>query len=143
MEYSALSISQYVIEHEWDNNRAVNNLRLQKLLYFIQGYFYICYGEKCFHDKIEAWNFGPVVPIVYYQYSIYGSCIISKKEIYPTNEITDKHKKAIDFILDKCSVFSNTELREISQNQKPWIDAYAFSFNREISERKMKEYFTS
>lgn len=53
----------------------ISNLKLQKLLYFVQAYFlaFTENGTPCFKEKIEAWQFGPVVPNVYYYFCSYGA----------------------------------------------------------------------
>ena len=50
----------------------MTNLRLQKLLYFAQGWHLARYGKPLFDDDIEAWQYGPVVPSVYNAYKQYG-----------------------------------------------------------------------
>ena len=51
----------------------MTNLRLQKLLYFAQGWHLARYGKPLFDDDIEAWQYGPVVPSVYNAYKQYGT----------------------------------------------------------------------
>lgn len=69
--YSVLDVARYVIAR---SNRAgaISNLKLQKVLYFIQAEFLVVQNTPCFAEQIEAWDFGPVVPMVYYRYRIYG-----------------------------------------------------------------------
>lgn len=57
-----------------NNNQGdlITNLRLQKLLYFAQGWYLARYGKPLFEDEIEAWSYGPVVPSVYNTYKQYG-----------------------------------------------------------------------
>lgn len=50
----------------------MTNLRLQKLLYFAQGWHLARYGKPLFEEEIEAWPYGPVVPEVYNAYKRYG-----------------------------------------------------------------------
>ena len=61
--YNVLDICRYVIKYSNEKKYGVSNLKLQKLLYFIQAYFIIKNNDNapCFKEKIEAWNFGPVV----------------------------------------------------------------------------------
>lgn len=141
MKYSALSISQYVINHEWDENRPVSNLRLQKLLYFIQACFYASRGYGCFRDKIEAWDFGPVIPSVYRKYKKYGSCIIIDKAANLIKDISDEDKEMIDLILNVSAEFTTTDLVKLSKDQDPWKNAYTPLFENEITEEQMKNYF--
>ncbi len=76
--YSAIVIANYIIEYEHSQNRRISNLKLQKLLYFVQAQFFRIIGVPCFNDKIEAWSFGPVVVNVYHAYKFYGGMDITK-----------------------------------------------------------------
>lgn len=139
--YSALTIAQYIIKHELDKDRPVTNLRLQKLLYFIQGSFYTLFNKECFYDKIEAWDYGPAIPSIHFEYSVFGSCTIFDFNKEDIEKISDYHKECINLILDICSKYSTKSLVEISKNQKPWKDAYLPIFQREITKESMKKYF--
>lgn len=47
-------------------NHGLTNLKLQKLLYFVQVYCLVEFDEIAFDDQIEAWPYGPVVPEAYF-----------------------------------------------------------------------------
>ena len=88
--YSALVVARYIIKRCNELNRPISNLKLQKLLYFVQAEFLVGEGSACFpeeieawdfgpvvpEEEIEAWDFGPVVPEVYHRYKAYGSASI-------------------------------------------------------------------
>lgn len=67
MVYDVLDIARYVIKYSNDRDYGVSNLKLQKILYFIQAYFLIQTNSPCFKEGIETWDFVPVVPAVYKQ----------------------------------------------------------------------------
>ena len=71
--YKALDIARYIIERCNQNSKTISNLKLQKILYFVQAEFLVAKNQPCFREKIEAWDFGPVVPDVYFAYRMYGS----------------------------------------------------------------------
>ncbi|MDR3585282.1 MAG: DUF4065 domain-containing protein [Desulfosporosinus sp.] len=75
--YSALDVAKYVINKCTAENRPISNLQLQKILYFVQRKYLVNYGRVLFDDEIQAWQFGPVVPEVYYQYCGFGSMAIT------------------------------------------------------------------
>lgn len=50
----------------------MTNLKLNKLLYFVQGAFLARTGTPLFSSDIEAWDLGPVVPEVYRRYKVCG-----------------------------------------------------------------------
>ena len=60
--YRASDIARYIIERCKETNRTISNLKLQKILYFVQAEFLVSTNHACFSDPIEAWDFGPVGP---------------------------------------------------------------------------------
>ena len=49
----------YIMGEVFDD---LTNMKLNKLLYFAQGYYLKKYGRPLFDNAIEAWEHGPVVP---------------------------------------------------------------------------------
>ena len=47
-----------------EKDRGINNLKLQKVLYYIQEAFLNKKGKECFEDRIKMWQYGPAVPSV-------------------------------------------------------------------------------
>lgn len=72
MFYNAMSVANFIINKCYLDGRPISNLQLQKLLYFAWVEFYRQTKRVLFLDSICAWQFGPVVPEVYYEYCAYG-----------------------------------------------------------------------
>ena len=142
MAYSALDIAKYVINYEHSQGREVSNLRLQKLLYFIQAKVLMETGEPCFEDEMQAWDFGPVVPSVYYKYKIFGAMDIFTREVETTN-IASNIIGFISSILEYCRTYPTYQLVEITHQQDPWKFARARGSKAIISTNSIKEYFLS
>ncbi len=158
--YRVLDVCRYVINYSNRQDYGVSNLKLQKLLYFIQAYFLMNSknNEPCFIEKIEAWDFGPVVPVAYHEYKQYGSTDIPSIDSYidfdaddpwsvsmteyDENCISDEDKKMIDAVATKLADFSATDLVNITHNQAPWKDVYAQYENNEITTKSMRNYFS-
>ena len=95
--YRALDLSKYIVSKCVDDGHPISNLQLQKILYCIQKSF-LKHGDPAFMDTTEAWQFGPVVPDVYYYYCGYGAMPIdSAHEKYA---VEDKDKEEIDAIVE-------------------------------------------
>lgn len=143
--YRATDIAKYIIQKYYSEGRTVSNLKLQKLLYFVQAEFLVSKDEPCFREKIEAWDFGPVVPEVYREFKIFGGAnipVFGKPLRYGYIEESDK--KLIDGILDDCAPYSAAALVEITHHQSPWKEAYyeKGGKNNEITTKSIKEYFS-
>ena len=72
MKITASDVAKVCINLFKDEEEGITNLKLQKLLYFAQGFSYQRFSKPLFDDEIEAWELGPVVLSVYHQYSSYG-----------------------------------------------------------------------
>lgn len=75
--YRAIDLAKYVVKKCINDKCPISNLQLQKILYYIQRDFLKEKNTPAFNDVIEAWQFGPVVPNVYYEYCSFGSRPIS------------------------------------------------------------------
>lgn len=156
--YNVLDICRYVINYSNDKDYDISNLKLQKLLYFIQAYFLINKNEACFNETIEAWDFGPVVPEAYSEYKQYGGGNIPPISSYiefDTDDIWDVHrvkyndniisntdKEMINDVVDKFAEYTATDLVSLTHRQAPWNNAYEPYMNNEITKNSIKEYFS-
>ena len=154
-----MDIARYIINYSNEKEYSISNLKLQKLLYFVQAYFlaFTQSHEPCFNERIEAWDFGPVVPSVYREFKQFGSSTIPpvksylecstdniwsvQKKLFSDDVIDQKNREIIGEIVDKFASYSAGELVDLTHNQKPWKSAYQPFLNREITKKSIKEYF--
>ena len=59
----------------------LSHSRLQSLLYYMQAYHLVILDMPLFDDKIEAWEYGAIIPNLYHLLSKYGNQIITLKII--------------------------------------------------------------
>lgn len=97
MIYSAMAVANYIINRCYQNNNPISNLQLQKILYFMWIDYYNATDKTLFWDSICAWQFGPVVPEVYYEYCVYGGRSIN---IQCETEISKADEPFLDDIID-------------------------------------------
>jgi len=140
--YNAIAVANHIIKYEHSKDRLISNLKLQKLLYFVQAQFFIEYGKPCFGNKIEAWSFGPVVPDVYHTYKIYGSLDITKLEDgINIDDISDEHKETINSVSETFSDTPVYEMVDITHHQTPWMRAKRNQFSNEITNESIQQFF--
>ena len=159
MSYNVLDVCRHIINYSNEHDYGISNLKLQKVLYFAQAYFLLEMNGRtaCFDAKIEAWDFGPVVPEAYREYKQYGSGDIptiesyivfdendicnSRRVEFEDTAITDEDKVLIEKVVDKFADYSATDLVSLTHRQSPWIDAYVPYQNNEITIDAIKAYF--
>lgn len=151
-----MDVARYIINYSNEQNYGISNLKLQKLLYFVQAYFLLYRGEICFDAAIEAWDFGPVVPEVYHEFKRFGNGDIPKirtyldmsskvsfiaQRKYDEGVIPVRDRELIAEVVDIFSDYSATALVTLTHNQDPWIDAYRPGQNRRIEPEAIERYF--
>ncbi len=120
--YSALDIAKYVINKCTIEKHPISNLQLQKILYFLQRKYIVDNGRVLFIDEIQAWQFGPVVPEVYYQYCGFGSMAI--KMNYDI-DINDDDSGEINDIIEEKRCKNPWDLVEETHSEgKAWAAIY-------------------
>ena len=136
-------IASYIIDYSCDNGKTVSNLRLQKILYFVQAEFLVDKKIPCFAEEIYAWSLGPVVPSVYFEYKKYGGASIPstglKGKRYP---ISIEDMKRIEVMVDQCNTFSTTGLVQLTHDQDPWKIAINMPLNKIITKQSIFDYFS-
>lgn len=146
-KYSVVDVSSYIILSSKLNNNGVSNLRLQKLLYYVQAEFLLEQGIGAFKEEIEAWDFGPVVPEVYRMYKMFGrEDIIYHLDIFIDSmvKIEKEDKKIIDDVLERSKNIPTIELVNMTLQEEPWKNAYNKDNPKNvITKESIYEYFVS
>lgn len=135
--YTANQIASYIIKKCLKLEKEINNLQLQKLLYYTQAAFLVKVNRPAFTDDIVAWKYGPVVKDIYQEYKCNSNRPIYDYIPYD-GLIADDHTDLIDEIILAKSDYSAFELVEQTHEELPWLDA---DMNEVISINKIKDYF--
>jgi uncharacterized phage-associated protein len=119
----------------------ISNLKLQKLVYYAQGFHLALTGKPLFDDEIEAWAHGPVVPSLYHEYKDHKACAIKSPDDFDPSCIPSDVRALLDEVYTVYGQFSAWKLRNLTHEEKPWIDAYDKTVI--IPKKAMKEYFSN
>lgn len=122
MKYSANDVANYVLTYCTQKDKPISNLKLQKMLYFIWIDYFKETKLELFFNEIYAWQLGPVVPDVYYEYCSYAGTDIF---ISIDSKITDNDEIVLNSIIEKYIDLTPYELVNKSHAQdKPWSVIY-------------------
>lgn len=101
---------------------ALSNLKLQKLLYYLQGFFLSQLGRPLFDEDMEAWNYGPVVPSVYHHYKIFGATSIPVPSNEQTVDLGEDGEALFQEVYSRFNRYSASALVEMTHAESPWQD---------------------
>ena len=124
-------VSNYDIVPEY-----ITNLKLQKLLYYVQAICLMVFNKKAFSSKILAWSYGPVVSEVYNKYKEnHASGIKSEKSV---RKVSTGLYKIIDEVVNSYGSMDATKLIDFTHEEEPWLET---EINKEINIDLIKRYF--
>ncbi|MGZ3355972.1 MAG: Panacea domain-containing protein [Isosphaeraceae bacterium] len=61
MPYDARAIANYFLERARREGKALDQMKIQKLVYFANGWHIAIKGEPLIDEQVEAWRYGPVI----------------------------------------------------------------------------------
>lgn len=142
--YRAENVANYLIflaskENQEKEREGITNLKLQKVLYLAQAYYLAKLGKPLFVEKLEAWEYGPVVPEVYRKLKRNGSKPIIAEEDKST--LAEEDKEVLEKVWGSFGGYSASRLVDIVHAHTPWKDAYA-SEDKIISHKALKDYYS-
>jgi len=98
-------VAHYFLELEGDAGE-ISNLKLQKLVYYAQGFSLALRGQPLFDAAIEAWMHGPVVPGLYRRFRDYGSNPIPPSAEFDSSVLSADERHLIEEVFD---VYGSTQ----------------------------------
>jgi uncharacterized phage-associated protein len=138
---TALDVAGYFLaQKDEDAGELISNLKIQKLLYYAQGYHLAIYNKPLFHDDIEAWTHGPVVPEVYHRFKSFGDGDIPRPESLNFDKFDAQTREFLDEIYNVMGQFSAWKLRNMTHREPPWRDTFE-SGEKIISHKALRDYF--
>ena len=97
-------------------------LALQKLLYYVQTFYYVFTDKFIFKEDCEAFMNGPVYISVYERYKTFGYEEINKDIL--ANEklnLEDVERNVVESVIKFYSCYSGKILEQMTCNEAPWI----------------------
>lgn len=122
-----------------EDDIGLSNLKLQKLIYYAQGFHLAIHESPLFPERIEAWTHGPVCPTVYREYKQYGSGLIPAPSVNPVQELSDDERGLLEEVFLVFGQFSAWKLRDMTHEESPWKNHEAAADT--IPNDELKAYF--
>ncbi|MBQ8606869.1 MAG: DUF4065 domain-containing protein, partial [Bacteroidaceae bacterium] len=121
MAYRALEIANKLLAKstDYDAGELMSNMKLQKMLYYQQGYHLAAFGSPLFDEEIEAWMYGPVVPSVYEHFRSHGAGGIAP-ETSDIITLSEEEEFLFNDVFEAYIDFSAYGLMNKTHGEMPW-----------------------
>jgi uncharacterized phage-associated protein len=125
-----------------DPTGGLANRDLQKLLYYVQGFYLAKTGEPLFRESLNAWKFGPVNSGIFHRFRDLGYISIPK----PTRPLVELDQTAAAVLTAVVMAFAplgQGKLIEYSHADQPWAREYIPDRNQPLTHETLRNYFQS
>jgi uncharacterized phage-associated protein len=128
MPFKAADIANYFISQGKAKIPDLTPMKLQKLIYFAQGWHLALTDKPLIDEFLEAWPYGPVAPSLYHELKRYGSGVITEKipsDLRPKSPheptLSQENTAFLDKIIEVYGKFDGPSLSNMSHEPDgPW-----------------------
>lgn len=106
-----------------DESVLICPLRLQKLLYYCQGWSLGLLGRPLFRQPLEAWSYGPVVREVYHKFNTVREGIVPELAGDSTTEIPTRESTLIEMVWREYARYTPRQLIAMTHAEPAWREA--------------------
>lgn len=141
----------YIIQRVIASGEMLSNLKLQKLLYYVQAWNLVFEDKPLFDGKFEAWVHGPVSRHIYSRYAstktLYSDITLADvNSDFSPDSLDTNETSHIDRVLSVYAKFTGAQLEELTHREDPWVqarDGYEpfERCERDLDEEIMKRYY--
>ena len=139
------AVANFIIDTAIEKDKPVTNLKLQKIMFFLQGYCLSEYETPLIDGNFSKWRYGPVEEEVYREFKYYGPAPIESKSVYFDKEkiefyseevnLPNEFKKILQEVISKMLDVETWELVNLTHSHNSWKD-----FKDEICADKARDY---
>jgi uncharacterized phage-associated protein len=136
--YEATDVAKFLIHTAHEYGDTITHLKLQKLLYYVQGSYLALQNHQIFKEDILAWKNGPVVYSVWNMFKHYHAEPINEPD--DDTGIDGLNAEIIKEIYRKYRGFTAGQLVSKTHDENPWKDSDSDDV---ISVDSIQDYFTN
>jgi uncharacterized phage-associated protein len=147
MPYSAIKVANEFLRLARSGNppRTLTPLQLLKLVYIAHGFSLVYMRSPLLSESPQAWQYGPVVPSLYYAIRQFGADPVSSSIVGDTDpqDLSDEAKELIAAIYKQYGHLSGIQLSNMThQPNTPWSQTWnAAGKNAVISNNVIQAHY--
>ena len=129
-----------------NHQRGFTHMKLQKLLYYMQGFHVGKTYSPLFPEDIEAWQYGPVIRSVWYEFRENEGDDLPLDELrqlspFPSGYFNDYQTVLLRWVYDARGSLDAITLMQWTHREPPWKDTYRPGYGAVIPLSRLKRYF--
>lgn len=109
-----------------EHDDVLTPMKLLKLVYIAHGWMLGLYGDPLIKDEVQAWKFGPVIPMLYRATKDYrGSPVLHKLAAPVRDDLDEIEDDLVGQVYDRYGEYDGTALSRLTHRLgTPWALTY-------------------
>lgn len=132
---TAWDLGHIITDYINQKGDTVSHKKLQKLLYYVEAWHLVNFGQPILDEDFQAWVHGPVIPELYHELKDFGFNnleVVNEEEetvdeaikaIIQKNGIEADKIEFIKSVLDNYGSLTSFDLELLTHSEKPWLEA--------------------
>ncbi|MFD1302557.1 Panacea domain-containing protein [Methylobacterium marchantiae] len=92
----ARAIANHILSNYDSLSMNITNLKINKIIYLVHGWYFARKNEALIRNHFEAWQYGPVIRVVFDSFSKFGDQPITEKALYMDHKLGKM--RSVDFV---------------------------------------------
>lgn len=143
--YDVLTVADAILKIAKSQGKSLTPMQLVKLTYIAHGWSLGLRNKDLFQNRIEAWQYGPVIPDLYHATKSYGRNPIPLSVIGDTKDIqiNDDDRAFLEEVFSKYGHLDGISLSYITHKAgTPWTQVYRPGvYNIEIPDSLITQHY--
>lgn len=139
-------VKNIILQRSDENIEDLTQMKVMKLVYYVQGLSFKWFGKPAFEEPILAWRYGPAVEEIHNLYSGCFTIVEDIKQEIPEETLSNfedlnndvSFSKILEFVQSRLGDYSAITLANKTHAETPWLTTNQSNI---ISNDKIKNYF--
>lgn len=137
--YDSIEVAYCLLAHAAEQGLKLTNLQLQKLSYVAHGLSLAKFDRPLVIEDIYAWQYGPVLPSIYYRFQPYGKGAITESHSVEIDGESDQLIAGVVSLLGKVTGYQLVEMTH--KPDSPWTQIWDGKRNQVIPDSLIKQHY--
>ena len=142
--HKSRTIADYILFLSGKHDKKITPMQLLKLVYICHGWMLGLHGKPLICENAEAWQYGPVFPLVYRDFKKYGRSVITDVPSCAPHGLDAMEIDVIEQVWNGYSSYSGLQLSALThQTGTPWEITMLLGSDGKIGNELIQHHYRS
>ena len=144
--YNCFDVAKGFLRLAGEEGDRIKPMKLLKLTYIAQGYYLGLCKKPLFHNEIQAWKYGPVIPDLYEMIKVYNKKPVDIEiiDLHTSKKLESFDENFLKVIWDNYKEYTGRQLSDKTHEEgSPWYKVFSQDvLNTVMSNDLIKDYYS-